>query len=131
MEERYKISRFRVLKIECNIIGFEDIARQPQKEGIMLSIAEKITGRKPKNSVDKIIQLEINTIVTSDEVPDLKIELLSQAIFSFSDSVEDIETILENECYPLAKAKVYDAITKITETMGVPPIDLNKQRADK
>lgn len=131
MQESYTISSFRILKVECNIIGFDDIAKQGKKEGITLKITDKLTAKNPKNSVDKIMQLEIATLITSDEIEELKIELLSQTIFSFSESVEDIGTVMQSECYPLAQAKVYDAIKTITGAMGIPPIDLNKQKENK
>lgn len=127
MQERYTLSSFRVLKVECNMVAFDDIARDPKREGVLLKIGDRLRARKAKNSDNKIMQLEIITTITSDEVEDLKIELLSQTIFTFLESVEDTEEVMQNECYPLAQKKVYEAIKEITTAMGVPPIDLNKQ----
>lgn len=126
MSENFKNSKFRILKVECNIIGIDNI-QQPKESGITLKIEEKLSCRKPKNLSDEIIQLEIDTVITSEEVQDLKISLLSQAIFNFEKVPSNIDQILQDECYPVARAKVYGAIKTITETMGIPPIDLNRQ----
>ena len=126
MSENFKNSKFRILKVECNIIGIDNI-QQPKESGITLKIEEKLSCRKPKNLSDEIIQLEIDTVITSEEVQDLKISLLSQAIFNFEEVPSNIDQILQDECYPVARAKVYGAIKTITETMGIPPIDLNRQ----
>ena len=128
MSENCKISSFRVLKAEFNIVGIDDMRENADKEGIILKLDEKMTGRTPKNPSDKMRQLELETTITSDEAPELKIYLLSQSVFSYEDnSTTTTEDILQNECYPIAKSKVFDSIKIITGAMGISPLDLNPQ----
>lgn len=127
MSDAYKISGFRILKVECDIVGLGNISIRSGKDEITLKIGEKLKGRRPKNAEDKILQIEIDTTIDSDEVSGFKIHLLSQAIFQFSEIPDNIEDVLQNECYPEARSKVYDAIKTITGTMGISPLDLNKK----
>lgn len=127
MADKYRISSFRILKIECNMLALSDIALKEKKESATLKVQEKIIARKALNSSGRIIRLEIETLITSDDLENMKIELLSHAIFQFPESTEDVESILQNEGCSIVQSKIYDAIKSITEVMGIPPIDLNVQ----
>ena len=107
MPQNYKITKFRILKIECMIDIFNNVAHQIGKDGITLKVEDKLFCRRPNDISNQTALLEINTF---EEMP------------------ENLDGVLERECYPIARAKVYDAIKNITESMGVPPIDLNKQK---
>ena len=128
MPQNYKITKFRILKIECMIDIFNNVAHQIGKDGITLKVEDKLFCRRPNDISNQTALLEINTNITSDDAPDFKVSLLSQTIFTFEEMTENLDGVLERECYPIARAKVYDAIKNITESMGVPPIDLNKQK---
>lgn len=132
MSGNCKISSFRVLKAEFNIIGIDDMRKNTDKEGITLKLDEKMIGRTPKNPSDKMLQLELETTITSDEAPELKIYLLSQSVFSYEDDpTTTTEDILQNKCYPIAKSKVFDSIKDITGAMGISPLDLNPQSPEE
>ena len=87
MSENFKNSKFRILKVECNIIGIDNI-QQPKESGITLKIEEKLSCRKPKNLSDEIIQLEIDTVITSDEVQKATAESMMMIVQQAKDVLE-------------------------------------------
>ncbi len=121
MSEDCKISGFRILKVDFNISGLT----RGCKSGITLKVEDKISCRKPSNSSDKTALIEIDTNIISDEVADLRLSLLSQAIFCFAAVPKVLVGMLQTVCYPIARDKVYEAIKKITEAMGISALDLN------
>ena len=126
MSTNYEISGFRVLKVECNMTGIKNIHESQNKDGVTLKVEDKLSCRRSKNIESRDALLELNTSIISESVPDFRIVLLSQAIFTFTDFPENLEEVLQRDCYPIARKKVYSAIKEITIAMGMAPIDLNK-----
>jgi len=119
MATNCEIRVFRVIKIDC------DIDWSSLKKELIIQVEEKLASRKPVDPSNKTGLLEMETIITAADSTDFTISLTSQAIFSFDEMPENFEDALQKDCYPIAKVKVYEAIKKITEAMGMSPLDLN------
>jgi len=91
---------------------------------ITVKIEDKLSCRRPKDPSERSGLLEIETTACSDDAGNFKISLLSQVVFSFDEVPENFETTMQESCYPLAKAKISEAVKVITGAMGLNPLDL-------
>lgn len=119
MSSSCELCGFRIIKIDC------DITDLGQNTTLSIKVQDKMSCRKPLDPTDKTGLLEIETTITTDSIESFRIFLSSQAIFAFTESLNDFEETLKNDCYPIARKKINEAIKNITETMGVAPLDLN------
>lgn len=125
MSENYTIAGFRILSVNCDIADIYNAFQEKENDGITLKVEDKMSYRRTSAPSESAAQLDIRTNITSDVVPNFKISLFSQVAFIFKDTPENMEDVLEDECYPIAREMVYSAIKKITDAMGIPPIDLS------
>lgn len=128
MPEKFSIAGFRILNVNCDVTDVYHAFRTSGEDGITLKVEDTLSCRRSNDSQKNTALLEIKTDISSENFSDFKISLVSQAIFSFDEPPENLEDTLQNGCYPIARSKVYDAIKKITEAMGIPPIDLNSKQ---
>ena len=120
MSATNKLLEFRVVKIDC------DITEITYGDEITLSVSENISAKKPADPAEKKALLEIETTITSDGLDQFRINLTSQAVFSFQENMESFEDIMQKECYPQAHPHIRKAIKEITGAMHITPLDLGE-----
>lgn len=128
MSANCEVAKFRVLSINCDVSSLNNISQKSGKDGITLKVEDNLSFRRSRDESKKIVLLEIRTNLASEDAPEFKMSLVSQALFNIEEIPEDLEKALQIKYYPLARNKVYEAIKKITEAMCIPPIDLNAQK---
>lgn len=109
---------FKIAKLDCNI----DI--ESEKNKIRLEIKEELSIGEPVEEELLERSLRIKTIISSSDLEEFNITVLSYAIFTLDKKPEDINKYIMDKCFPIAKKRVYESIKDITTAMNMDPLDL-------
>lgn len=119
-EIKCNLQFFRVTKIDVYVDPF------PDGQEFSLVCNGELNCREPVESDNLTGLLELKIDIQSDNKKDCRIRVSSTSIFSFDRKPTDFNKTMQDQCYPIARDRVYQFIKELTTNMGMAPLDLSK-----
>ena len=120
LETRPEISKMRIVNSHFEI-------ERSLSKSFELKVECRATTKTPKDKEEKraILTVELKIITANTE--DIKISLETDVIFTFDNIPDSYDKIIEEECMPMALAKILNTVDDILICMGYAKLNLTQQ----
>lgn len=117
LEIRPEISNMRIVNSHFEI-------ERSLPKNFELKVECRATTKTPKDKEEKraILTVELKIITANTE--DIKISLETDVIFTFDNIPDSYDKVIEEECMPMALAKIFNTVDDILVCMGYAKLNL-------
>lgn len=112
------MERYHAVKVHCDI----DIEKLEGAVELKAEDQMKVAVPMKRDGLSALVEMESR--VQSPNAEAFSIVIKSEALFSFSERVDNEEQIICEQGYQQIKKRVLEIIRDVTAAMGIPPVDL-------
>ncbi len=121
-EKKFELIDFKVTELSCHVNT--ESAREMELR------AESRMGARTPEPADGTLYIFLNTKISDGETGDFLFDITTTSVIQLPAGMTDVTDDDAPECVALAAASTHGAIRKITEDMGIVPIDLDAQEEE-